>query len=373
MKMTRTIYLLGAPTEGELLEDESASVGILPAFRRLYREDWDDNNGDEEANITDTPTTTVAWRRVPPAPKLTVEYQPDSSNGFFAFSPNGEADADITAEYLDSTYTQYLSQKVEDIPDSSGNQSIASIESSNSSDVEDRSFVAGGINVKQLEKLKIVPTAKKLEALYPQTVSICAVVAVLSVDGPRTVTTRYGNEMEILNLTVGDDTRSGFGITFWLSPPHKPNTTTTPRRRLRPVSEAARKLRETALDIRPQDIVYMGNIALTVFKDSVYGSSMLRDLTKVHILHRTRRIDRSDERFRLDRLHDDSLAKAASAVLRWCLDFVGWEGRHPDDLRQKKRQKLDSNASSSRPDQSSGESSWAPSDTQSSSLADMTR
>lgn len=128
-----------------------------------------------------------------------------------------------------------------------------------------------------LSDLKDIPTALYLNSIHPQTVTVDLIVGVISVQSPKLIKTRHSVDVELIEVLVGDETKSGFGINFWLPP-----------------SEAVQgDMRKVLSGLRPQDVVLMRNIALSSFRGKVYGQSLRRGLTKIHLLYRNR-IDRTD-------------------------------------------------------------------------------
>ncbi|CCE35054.1 uncharacterized protein CPUR_01982 [Claviceps purpurea 20.1] len=119
---------------------------------------------------------------------------------------------------------------------------------------------------RHLSDLEDVPSAKKVTALQPQTISLNLIVGVLSVAQPRTVTTRWGTSLSLVEVLVGDDTAAGFAVTFWV-----------------PQAEVAKS---PVVALRRQDVVLLENVALHVFRNKVYGQSLRRGLTKLHLLWR---------------------------------------------------------------------------------------
>lgn len=117
-----------------------------------------------------------------------------------------------------------------------------------------------------LSDLEDIPPAQRITALIPQTVTLNLIVGIISIAQPRTVTTRWGKTMALVELLVGDDTASGFAVTFWLANDQA-------------VESDIRKLRR-------QDVVLMQNVALHVFRGKVYGQSLHRNMTKVDLLWR---------------------------------------------------------------------------------------
>lgn len=123
----------------------------------------------------------------------------------------------------------------------------------------------------QLHNLDDLPGAEHLASIEPQTMTANIIVGIISILPKRTVRTRWGDR-SLVEALVGDETRAGFSITFWL-----------------PLSGGT-----SPLDgLRVQDVVLMRNVALGSFMRKVYGYGLRRDLTKVHLLHR-RKLDADD-------------------------------------------------------------------------------
>lgn len=131
-------------------------------------------------------------------------------------------------------------------------------------------------NAGQITSLDRLPNEAYLKSISPQTMSITIICGIISISPPRSIITRHGSTVEIVEMLIGDDRKSGFGINFWL-----------------PSSRTKSNLRESLQDLRPQDIILVRNIALSSFKGNVYGQSLRREMTKVDLLYRNR-IDRTD-------------------------------------------------------------------------------
>ena len=131
-------------------------------------------------------------------------------------------------------------------------------------------------NAGQITSLDRLPNEAYLKSISPQTMSITIICGIISISPPRSIITRHGSTVEIVEMLIGDDRKSGFGINFWL-----------------PSSRTKSNLRESLQDLRPQDIILVRNIALSSFKGKVYGQSLRREMTKVDLLYRNR-IDRTD-------------------------------------------------------------------------------
>jgi len=128
-----------------------------------------------------------------------------------------------------------------------------------------------------LSNLRDLPNAVYLNSIHPQTMTVNLIVGIISIPASRAIKTRRGAAVELIEVLVGDDTRSGFGVNFWLSS-----------------SQSAQgDMRGVLSGLRPRDVVLMSNVALSSFRGKVYGQSLRRDMTKVYLLYRTR-VDKSD-------------------------------------------------------------------------------
>ncbi|KAK3995871.1 hypothetical protein QBC44DRAFT_233059 [Cladorrhinum sp. PSN332] len=113
--------------------------------------------------------------------------------------------------------------------------------------------------------LKEIPSAAHLQNILPQTMSISIIAGIISISQSRMIKTRWGTKY-LAEVLVGDETKAGFAITYWLP------------------AESVSK--SPLAGLRPGDIVLMQNVGLSVFMKKVYGSSLRKDLTKVNLLHR---------------------------------------------------------------------------------------
>jgi hypothetical protein len=159
-----------------------------------------------------------------------------------------------------------------------------------------------------------IPAAPYILKAQPATITATLVAGVISLSAPRTIRTRWGSTSSLVEILVGDETKSGFSITFWLPP-------------------NCHEIEKSPLaGLRPQDVVLFQNVALNVFMKKVYGSSLRKGLTKVDLLHR-RRLERGDEGGYYDR-SDMARGKAKGngqlektrRVWEWVLNFVGTGG-----------------------------------------------
>jgi hypothetical protein len=128
--------------------------------------------------------------------------------------------------------------------------------------------------------LHAVPTAHYLRSMYPQTLTLNFLCVLVTQPERREVFVRKGGyRMELYEITVADDTNSGFKITFWLQPPRESNNAQSKVRLL---------LLQTLEDLQAGDILLLRNIALTSFRDVVHGQSLnpsiARARTTIHVL-----------------------------------------------------------------------------------------
>lgn len=116
--------------------------------------------------------------------------------------------------------------------------------------------------------LKRIPNAEHINHILPQTMTVNLIAAVISVSPTRTVQLRKRKaEMDIAEVIVGDDTRAGFSISFWLVPADSQQKPTD-------------DLRETLRLLRAGVVVVLQNVALSAFKGCVYGQSLSRKFAK---------------------------------------------------------------------------------------------
>ena len=170
-----------------------------------------------------------------------------------------------------------------------------------------------------LSNLKEIPTAAYLLSITPQTMTINIVVGIISISQPRTLKTRRGGKfVDLIELIVGDETGTGFGINIWVpSPIHHSHA--LPREW---------DLRSDALDLRPRDILLAKQVALSSFKGKVYGQSLRRGTTTLDLLYRVV-LDGEDKRgaykarYLEDKALEDPHIRKVESVRKWVLKFVG--------------------------------------------------
>lgn len=163
-----------------------------------------------------------------------------------------------------------------------------------------------------------IPNAAYLRSLEPQTMTVDLVVGILSISQLRSIRTRrYNRQVELVELTVADDTKSGFGVSIWLPQDQLTNAK----------SGQEHDLRSRVTSIRPRDIVLVKNLALTSFQKKVHGQSLRKANTTLDLLYRSV-VDSHDEQgaYSLQELggsdmNDVQLCRVKE-VKEWVMSFV---------------------------------------------------
>ncbi|MCJ1365479.1 hypothetical protein MMC16_004601 [Acarospora aff. strigata] len=171
----------------------------------------------------------------------------------------------------------------------------------------------------RINNLKEVPAASYVRSILPQTMTVNLVVGIISVSPSRTIRTKQGGrEMQLVEMLVGDETKAGFSINFWLPP--------VPRPRGR--SQVQTNLSDVLECLRRQDIVLIRNVALNTFMGKVYGQSLRKDMTKLNLLYRS--VEDGIPNVGVYRLASptdgqdtDPQADKMSRVKDWVMTFVG--------------------------------------------------
>lgn len=183
----------------------------------------------------------------------------------------------------------------------------------------------------QTTSLRNIPNASAIRGLGTSTMSVDLLIAVLSISQPRLIKTKkYGRSVELVEMTVADDTKAGFGITLWL-PVSKEHPAKAPHEEL---------LRSSVANLRPQDIILARNVALESFKGKVYGQSLRKGITKLDLLYRNL-VDAQDKPGaysweELNSITDDPQMIRVKAMHGWVMSFVG-AGQRPRSIGNRKR------------------------------------
>ena len=117
--------------------------------------------------------------------------------------------------------------------------------------------------------------------------------------------------MEIQDLLLGDETRAGFSVSFWLPPSDSQQS--------RVNSHESDDLRHSLKSLRPGDVVLVRNVALSVWRSAVYGQSLGRrwakNSTSVHMIE--------DGAGAMERTLPFGGMRKLASVRDWRDDFVG--------------------------------------------------
>ncbi|KAK3675913.1 hypothetical protein LTR78_004105 [Recurvomyces mirabilis] len=164
--------------------------------------------------------------------------------------------------------------------------------------------------------LKGIPSAEHITRIQPQTVTVNILAAIISISPSRTVSLRRSNrEMAIVEIVLGDETRAGFSVSFWLAPRDSQH-------------KQADDLRSSLQAWRSGDVVLIQNVALSAFKGCAFGQSLsrkfARNSTSVIVLS-------GDSSHKLP----VPLQAKSDRVQGWADDFVG-RTRKPSALRRGK-------------------------------------
>jgi hypothetical protein len=117
-----------------------------------------------------------------------------------------------------------------------------------------------------LTPLVSLPSARHLRSIYPQTPTPNVVCVLMTHPERREILVRKGGyKMDLYEITVADDTKSSLKVSFWLRPSRESNHEQPKVQQL---------LRRTLEDLTIGDVLLLRNIALTSFRDTVYGQSL---------------------------------------------------------------------------------------------------
>ncbi|RMZ20235.1 hypothetical protein D0859_15765 [Hortaea werneckii] len=161
-----------------------------------------------------------------------------------------------------------------------------------------------------ISDLKSIPSATHIDSVFPGTITLNLLCAVISVSPIRTVQLRrrrrpgttgnpqYQNtdltvnhaaasadERELIEILLNDETRAGFSATFWFLPESESDRHLAPHITARRGGAAggfngwdaiqdSKHRRQNLLSLRAGDVVLIRNLALSVFKGGVYGQSL---------------------------------------------------------------------------------------------------
>jgi hypothetical protein len=185
-----------------------------------------------------------------------------------------------------------------------------------------------------LSSLGTLPSAYNLRSIYPQTPTPNVLCVLMTHPERREVFVRKGGyKMDLYEITVADDTSSDFKVSFWLRPPRNSNNEH---------AKIQQPLLKTLEDIKVGDILLLRNIALTAFRDTVYGQSLNPSISRART---TIDVLLNNEGARIGQLGGlpVSFVEAFTKVKKWARTHVA-----PADVGTKKRRDTSSGHARSR-------------------------
>jgi len=314
----KTIFLMGAPLPGHLdWDNDELFDKPIPPFQ-------DSQTTDE--NHSSTNQQSVKWRVLQPLENEQLNdyhafyYGPDDQYFLTTRQLATMEDASTTEE--DSVLSQFYDHSfaVHQAPD----VSISGLSEDDSTQEDgledtreattiifpqgDRSESSPPVRFPStVSNLQDIPTARYLQSTIPQTMTVNLIVGILAIHPPRRIVTRqWKKEFNIIELVVGDETRTGFGVNLWLPADNQTKT--------QEIDHLGRSLAA----LRPRDIVLLQTVGLSTFQDRVYGQS-LRGMTKVNLLHRWS-VDATDAG---GHQHQGRPLQKLQRVREWVLHFMG--------------------------------------------------
>ncbi|OAL53947.1 hypothetical protein IQ07DRAFT_325417 [Pyrenochaeta sp. DS3sAY3a] len=119
-----------------------------------------------------------------------------------------------------------------------------------------------------ISPIATLPSARHLKSIYPQTPTPNLLGVLMAIPERKEVVVRKrGHRMTLWEIKVADDTYPDFKISFWMRPVQGSKSDQT-------------LLLQTLQNLRPGDILLLRNIALTSFRDTVYGQSLSSAITR---------------------------------------------------------------------------------------------
>ncbi|KAL2349824.1 hypothetical protein BJ546DRAFT_604460 [Cryomyces antarcticus] len=327
----RCKFLAGAPVSTSLLWREVAQIsGYEPAFRRYLGESIPETMTDTAASFDAYPK----WRSLPlENHALRSEI---SQNNMHDLGIGDMGHLSATEDGEETTFMSLNSSTMLRKPDSFV-ESAAENEDVVTQFLEQTFAMHDNLQSSQIVEAArpsaADDTTDYLHRISPQTMTVDLVVGIISVAPARTVNVRKGGfEMDIVEMLVGDETKAGFSISFWLSAAESQRITR---------SRHKDDLRDSLRKLRPQDLVLVRGVALASFRGRVFGQSLSRRITKnettIELLFRTA-FDAEDKTGLFEKQglegHEtgNTLIDKASKVKNWVIRFVTPAvGRRPPD------------------------------------------
>ncbi|KAJ5730071.1 uncharacterized protein N7483_004579 [Penicillium malachiteum] len=303
----RTIFLVGAPLPSSLDWDHDELLNTpIPPFC-----DANNSTAYDPAYEPCLDQKVIKWRALQPLSSDTQLINADSASS--------DEDDSALSQFYDHSFAVHETSQINasGLREENPTQSSSGLDDLMITDTSDKDVSESPpIQIRgPLKDLGDIPTAKYLQSIVPQTMTVNLVVGIIAIHPPRRVVTRqWKKELDIIELVVGDETRAGFGVNFWLPAP-----TDRPGAKAREIDWLASSL----ASLRPQDIVLLRTVGLGSFRDQVYGQSLRGGMTQVDLLYRPTDAGRSSKVIPPSHGIDDDLPQKVRKVREWILRFVG--------------------------------------------------
>lgn len=295
----KVLFLTGSPDADALSWNQtSLTSSFLPAFSRFLRDDGlatFDSTGTAPSSVQAS-LPLAKWRaiscdsdkeRINTIGMRTLE--PTRATQFLSFSDPGQPRGDEVErmDFLEHSLAilQNLDSSQIELPDGTYDDATAfsssSFGTSLSTDLSDGSLATYSTEAPEqqvvsfsgpVKDLREIPNARHLQAIHPQTMTVNVLAGIIAVQPTRTVKLRKRDgEMDIVEVLIGDDTRAGFTISFWLLPLDSQAENST---------SGKDTMREHLSKLRAGDVVLVTHVALSEFNGNVYGQSLSKRITR---------------------------------------------------------------------------------------------
>ncbi|KAJ5183667.1 hypothetical protein N7492_001283 [Penicillium capsulatum] len=316
---SKTIFLMGAPLPGHLdWENDALFNTPVPPFQDSQTQEY------QPSGVQ----TSAKWRvlRTLPLGESVDYYNVPHGPPAYLTSPQLETkhlneDDSMLSQFYDHSFAVHETTQISasDLHEGTSTQTSSSGWDSGECTESCKDQVpdtAPRPRMPSICDLRNVPTARYLQSIAPQTMTVNLVVGVIAIHPPRRVVTRrWKKDLDIVELIVGDDTGTGFGVNFWLQPENSSGA-----------KQDTDRLRRSLATLRPRDLALLRTVGLSSFQDRVYGQSLLGGMTQVELLHR-RMVNSTDAgglypEIPARTIEDDQPLQKVRRVREWMARFV---------------------------------------------------